>query len=59
MRACVSVCVREYERKKVSWCFTPSQPVRLYQGDKRERDRQTDRDRENMRVCVCVWTEGT
>ena len=21
-----------WENKKVSWCFTPSQPVRLYQG---------------------------
>ena len=25
------------ERERVSWCFTPSQPVRLYQGD-RERE---------------------
>ena len=24
---------RERERERVSWCFTPSQPVRLHQGD--------------------------
>ena len=37
-----TICMREggrgeREREKVSWCFTPSQPVRLYQG-KRERN---------------------
>ena len=26
------------EGKYVSWCFTPSQPVRLYQGDGEEGD---------------------
>ena len=31
------------QRQTVSWCFTPSQPVRLYQGD--ETDRQTDTER--------------
>ena len=25
----------EEERRRVNWCFTPSQPVRLYQGDRR------------------------
>ena len=28
---------REKGREKVTWCFTLSQPVRLYQGE-RERD---------------------
>ena len=28
--------VRERRVSKVNWCFTPSQPVRLYQGGKRE-----------------------
>ena len=60
--ACVSVCVRECERKKVSWCFTPSQPVRLYQGDKRERqtDRQTETETERQReyACVCLCVDG-
>ena len=38
--------------KLVSWCFTPSQPVRLYQSDYGERQRQgetetkTERQRE-------------
>ena len=26
-------------KEEVNWRFTPSQPVRLYQGDKRERKR--------------------
>ena len=24
----------EKKERRVSWCFTPSQPVRLYQGEK-------------------------
>ena len=28
--------------EQVSWCFTPSQPVRLYQGGGRERERERD-----------------
>ena len=28
----------------VTLCFTPSQPVRLYQGDERERERERERD---------------
>ena len=24
--------------QKESWCFTPSQPVRLYQGEQKERE---------------------
>ena len=27
-------------RKEVNWCFTPSQPVRLYQGEDREAHRE-------------------
>ena len=27
---------RHREREKLSWSFTPSQPVRLYQGEERE-----------------------
>ena len=37
-------------RERVSWCFTPSQPVRLYQGDREwETDRQRQRDRDRQR----------
>ena len=39
---------RERERREmvvVTWCFMPSQPVRLYQGEGR-RESQTDRERE-------------
>ena len=28
------------QTKSVSWCFTPSQPVRLYQGEHRQRKMQ-------------------
>ena len=28
---------RVRERERISWCFTPSQPVRLYQGEERKR----------------------
>ena len=27
-------------KNKVTWCFTPTQPVRLYQGDKQTKHRQ-------------------
>ena len=27
---------RKSDRKQVSWCFTPSQPVRLYQGERQK-----------------------
>ena len=49
------VCLFEKEResKLVSWCFTPSQPVRLYQGQGRggggERERDRDRERQRQR----------
>ena len=44
------------ERQRVSWCFTSSRPVQLYQGEKRETeterdwdtDRQTGRDRKKQ-----------
>ena len=37
----------ERERERVKWCFTPSQPVQLYQGERQTgRDRQTDRQRQ-------------
>ena len=46
---------REREREThththtVIWYFMPSQPVRLYQGEERERDRERDRDRQTDR----------
>ena len=56
--ACAFLCVTEKQRqhereggerkvsKLVTWCFTPSQPLRLYAGGGGggKRDRQTDRD---------------
>ena len=30
---------REVGFNEVSWCFTPSQPVRLYQGDFNEEEK--------------------
>ena len=33
------------ERERVTWCFTPNKPVRLYQGE-RETDRETDTERQ-------------
>ena len=39
----MDACCVWREREKVNWCFTPSQPVRLYQGD-----RGTDRQRESI-----------
>ena len=53
MRVCVCVCVvsactceREKERERATWCFTPSQPLRLYQGE------------ESVYVCVEVGGGG-
>ena len=38
---------RHRERERVNWCFTPSQPVRLYQGQtETDRDRQRERERD-------------
>ena len=39
----------ERQTEQVSWCFTPIQPLRLYQGDDRQSQRQTDRERERER----------
>ena len=35
-RVSVCVCVWERETEKVTWCFMPSQPLKLYQGDERD-----------------------
>ena len=47
--------ITERERKRITWCFLPSQPLRLYQGGERERereregtDRQTDRQKDRQ-----------
>ena len=59
------LCCNRARREKVSWCFTPIQPVRLYQGEQeRERERESvracvracvrARARARVRVCVCV-----
>ena len=29
---------RDEVTKQLTWCFTPSQPLRLYQGDKRDEE---------------------
>ena len=47
----------EREREKVNWCFTPSQPVRLYQGD-RERDRDRERERESIIIHAWISLRG-
>ena len=39
----------ERERERVSWCFTPSQPVRLYQGEHRDRERHRERQMETKK----------
>ena len=39
---------REGDRKYVTWCFTPGQPVRLYQGDEGDRERLNN----NARSCL-------
>ena len=44
------MCARTRKRERVKWCFTPSQPVQLYQGERQTgRDRQTDRQRQTGR----------
>ena len=53
---------RDTHTEKVTWCFTPSQPLRSYQGEERETgierhwdteiDRQRQRDRQSESVCV-------
>ena len=57
----------QIESKQVSWCFTPSQPVRLYQGDRKtesnahnlmtETDRYLDIPREQRLCTACKETE--
>ena len=48
------------EREKVTWCFTPSQPLRLYPGEERETeterdwDRKRERDRQTESESVCA-----
>ena len=32
--------------ERVTWCFTPSQPVRLYQGEWRQTDRKREKETE-------------
>ena len=65
---------RERERERVTWCFTPSQPFRLHQGERgrqtetnrqpakdreRETDRQTDRQTEIVvRELLVRWSAG-
>ena len=40
----------ETDNKHVTWCFTPTQPVRLYQGDtERQTDKKRQRDRDRQR----------
>ena len=45
--------VRCIHSKSVAWCFTPSQPLRLYPGEcihtNAERERETERERERER----------
>ena len=53
---------RERERERETWCFTPNQPLWLYQGG--ERDRQTDRQRlrqsgrQGVSTCFMYRTTG-
>ena len=51
-------------RRVSNLCFTPSRPVRLYQGDqlrekenKRQTDRQTDRKTETDKRVIISWLE--
>ena len=43
---------RERENERVSWCFTPSQPVRLYQGEREREKRERERE-EREKVINC------
>ena len=45
--SCVCVCERERQRQTI---FTPSQPLRLYQGDETERGIKTERDETEVMV---------
>ena len=41
------VMMEKYEKtksKQATWCFTPSQPLRLYQGEEDEADEADDDD---------------
>ena len=36
---------KKKKKKKVTWCFTPSQAVRLYQGEEEDEERKKERRR--------------
>ena len=36
-------------RRVVTWCFTPSQPLRLYQGEEEEKEEERKKERKERK----------